>query len=64
MTKFCIKYGPLHEITFRCVKSREAAIGIAAEKWWPTTDVIRDHAVIVEMTTDGGEEIVVDTPHY
>jgi hypothetical protein len=63
MAKFCVKYGALHEMTFRCVKSQDAAISVAAEKWWPTTDVIRDHAVIVEMTADGGEEIVVDTPH-
>jgi hypothetical protein len=62
MVEFCVKYGPLHEATFRRLKSREAAIGAAAEKWWPPTDVIRDYAVITERHSDGSEEIVVDTP--
>ena len=62
MAEFCVKYGTMHEATFRRTKSWDAAISAAAEKWWPPTDVIRDYAVIVEMTADGREEIVVDTP--
>lgn len=62
MTQFCVKYGALHEMRLICVKSRDAAISIAAEKWWPPTDVMRDYAVIVEMKPDGNEEIVIDTP--
>jgi hypothetical protein len=62
MTEFCVKYGALHETTHRHVKSLDAAISAAAEKWWPPTDVMRDYAVIVEVMPDGNEKIVIDTP--
>lgn len=62
MTRFCVKYGALHQNTLLSVKNRDAAIKAAAKRWWPPTDVIRDYAVIVEMQPDGSEEIVIDSP--
>jgi hypothetical protein len=62
MTEFCVKYGVLHDKVLRCVKSREAAVGAAAENWLSLVDLVHDSAVIVEKQEDGSEKTVIDTP--